>query len=565
MFRRLMPLLILGTLIIPSLAFLLRPGVYWNMHDDMQLVRQLEMEKCLNDGQLPCRWTTDLGYGYGYPLFNFYPPFPYYVGQVVRLTGLSFISTIKITATLQFIVAALGMYLLASRLFGVLGGIISSLLYTYAPYHAVNIYVRGAMNEAWAAAFFPYIFYFSYQAINQKKLRDYLLLALSYSLLLLSHNPMALIFSPFLAVWILYWLIRLDKSNFFKLSLNLGLSLIFSILLSAYFTLPVIFESKLVQIESMFQNYYHYSVHFVSLYQLFVSNFWGDGPSVWGTADGMSFSIGYLHWIIPLICLVTTLIVYFKTKRLNILIVLLSALSVVSLFLTHARSTFIWAAIPIIQRTQFPWRFLNISTFLLSLLAGTVTCLIPLKVHSKLFILTTIVIATYSLNIKHFTPVTSGPINDSQKFSGLAWTNQITGGIYDYLPKTAGTAPKAPADTYIDAISPSNIKYELSGQKKGTDWLSFNISLPTSAQITLPVLYFPNYLVSIDNNPATPPKYETTLGRITVDLSSGSHQVYLQLHDTPVRSISNFVSLFSLLLFFYLFTQTLWKHPRSNR
>ena len=199
------------------------------------------------------------------------------------------------------------------------------------------------------------------------------------------------------------------------------------------------------------------------------------------------------------------------------------------------------------------------------MLAGTITGLVPLKAHSKIGILTLIVVATYVLNLKHFTPVTSGPVTDSQKFSGLAWTNQVTGGIYDYLPKTASTAPKAPAHEYVDEISPPNIKYQLNGQKKGTDWVFFNISLPSPAQITLPVLYFPNYLVSIDNNAATSPKYETTLGRITIDLSSGSHQVYLKLHDTPVRSISNFISLFALLIFFYLFTSTLWKHPRSNR
>ena len=69
------PVLLL-VLIIPTFSFLIKPGLYWNMHDDMQLVRQLEMDKCLKDGQIPCRWTPDLGYGYGYPLFNFYPPLP---------------------------------------------------------------------------------------------------------------------------------------------------------------------------------------------------------------------------------------------------------------------------------------------------------------------------------------------------------------------------------------------------------------------------------------------------------------------------------------------------------
>src|SRR3972149_11191211 len=59
---------------------LFTPG-YFNMHDDLQMMRQLEMEKCILDGQIPCRWVPDMGYGFGFPLFNFYPPLPYLVGQ----------------------------------------------------------------------------------------------------------------------------------------------------------------------------------------------------------------------------------------------------------------------------------------------------------------------------------------------------------------------------------------------------------------------------------------------------------------------------------------------------
>src|SRR3990172_6053422 len=67
---------------------------YFNMHDDLQMMRQLEMEKCFLDRQIPCRWVPDMGYGYGFPLFNFYPPLPYLVGQIIRLLGFQFVDTI---------------------------------------------------------------------------------------------------------------------------------------------------------------------------------------------------------------------------------------------------------------------------------------------------------------------------------------------------------------------------------------------------------------------------------------------------------------------------------------
>ncbi|MFA5894367.1 MAG: 6-pyruvoyl-tetrahydropterin synthase-related protein [Candidatus Shapirobacteria bacterium] len=563
MFTRLKPLIILLVLIIPSITFFFKPGIYWNMHDDMQLIRQLEMEKCFQDGQIPCRWTPDLGYGYGYPLFNFYPPLPYFVGEGFRVLGFSFISTVKLTAALQFIVAAFGMYILVNSIFGPISGLVAALLYNYAPYHSVNVYIRGAMNEAWAAAFFPFIFYFARQAIIKKDLRSHLFLSLSYGLLLLSHNPMALVFSPFLGIWLLYWLIssyRITK-EFFIRAFTLGLSLVFSVFISGFFTFPVLFESKMVQIESMFQNYYHFSVHFVSFYQLFLSNFWGDGPSVWGTADGMSFSVGYIHWIVALITLLLVGIKYFKTRQISWLPIILFGLSFFSIFMAHERSTPIWSLLSIIQKVQFPWRFLNISAFLLSLLAGTTISLLPQKSHYRLFALFAITLSIFIFYSHLFTPVTSGPINDDQKFSGKAWVNQVTGGIYDYLPKTAQTAAKSPASDYIDEINLTTQEYVLSGQKKGTDWLFFNISLKKPAKIILPVLYFPDFNLSIDNT-ITKINHEPSLGRITFDLTPGDHQIYLKLHDTPIRTISNILSLFSLILFSSLLFTTLWKSKK---
>ena len=61
------------------------------------------------------------------------------------------------------------MYLLAENIFGPVGGLLSSVFYTYAPYHLVNIYIRGAMNEAWASVFFPLILYFIKKLIDTGK------------------------------------------------------------------------------------------------------------------------------------------------------------------------------------------------------------------------------------------------------------------------------------------------------------------------------------------------------------------------------------------------------------
>jgi len=553
--------------IIPAFIFLLRPGIYWNMHDDMQLIRQLEIEKCLYDGQIPCRWTPDLGYGYGYPLFNFYPSFPYIIGQVFRFVGLSFIATVRYTAILQIILSAYFMYLLASSLFGPVGGLISGLFYTYAPYHALDIYVRGAMDEAWASVFFPLILYFSKKLIETNRLRYFIGLSVSFACLLLTHNPMVLIFTPVVVVWSIYWIITLKHKSIrilLRVLLRLFLSALLSLGLASFFTLPVLFETNLVQIDSMFTNYYTYSIHFISVFQLFISNYWGDGPSVWGPNDGISFAIGYLHWIIPVFILIYLTVKYFRKRGLSnidLSVLVLILIAFISAFMSHERSTFIWKIFPIIQKIQFPWRFLNLTSFLFSLAIGYLSLILFQKKtinHLNNFILVFIISLLIIINIKHYTPITFGPITDQQKFSGQAWINQVTGGIYDYLPKTAKIAPIRPAHDYIDQIIPDNTKYILSGQKRGTDWQFFNLDLEKPADIYLSVIAFPKFQV-YDNQQIIRFQIEPVNGRIFLNLNAGYHQIYLKLQNTPIRIISNYISLFSFAVIIYLILPKKWK------
>ena len=116
-------LLIFLVLIFGVLASrdLFRSG-YFIMHDDLQMMRQLEMEKCFLDGQIPCRWVPDMGYGFGYPLFNFYPPFPYMLGEIFRVLGFAFTTTIRLTFALSIIASGIIMFLLV---------LLVSLMYQY--------------------------------------------------------------------------------------------------------------------------------------------------------------------------------------------------------------------------------------------------------------------------------------------------------------------------------------------------------------------------------------------------------------------------------------------------
>ena len=540
------------------------------MHDDMQMIRQLEMEKCFKDGQIPCRWTPDLAYGYGLPLFNYYPPLPYIIGQVFRILGISFVNTIKYTAILQILFSAYFMYLLATNIFGPFGGLISGLFYTYAPYHALNIFVRGAMNEAWAAVFFPLILLTTKKFIDTSKLKYLIGFSVAFSLLLLSHNPMVLIFTPFLAVWIIFLIISSTSNQANSVVIKLTKLFIFSLFsigLSAFFTIPALLETNLVQIEKMFSEYYSYFNHFANLFQIFISSFWGNGSSIWGQNDGMSFSIGYLHWIIPIIILSLLVIKFIRYRQatiLELLVILIIFMGFGSLFMTHERSTFIWKIFPFIQKIQFPWRFLNITTVFFSLSVGYLPKILNSKTKSPFiyrYLIISIIPILLILNLKYFTPLTFGPLTDGQKFSGQAWVNQISGGINDYLPRQVNIPIIQQATNFIDEITPFDTDYILSGMKKGTDWQLFNITLSKPATIFLPSYIFPNFQLFINRNPSF--QFETDIhGRIAFNLDSGQHQIFIKLKNTPVRSLANIISFISLFFILPILIFYSWKKQR---
>ncbi len=528
---------------------------YFNMHDDLQMMRQLEMEKCFLSLQIPCRWVPDMGYGFGFPLFNFYPPLPYLVGEIVRLVGFSFVDTVKIVAVLAFVLSGVGMYFLAKTFFTnsvklrghelPLGAIVSAVFYMWAPYHSVDIYVRGAMNEAWALVWFPLTFLFSYKLIVEKNTKKYIILtSLAWAGLLLSHNLMAMIFAPLFGVWTLFWVIR--KKAWRRIP-HLALSGIFTICLTAFFTLPVVIEQKFTHADSLIQGYYEFNVHFASIRQILISRFWGYGPSVWGAADDrMSFQIGHIHWILSLVILAIIGYRFLKKRKLDDITLMLLILFFggwFAAFMMHERSTFLWQLVPTLRYVQFPWRFLTLVIFCFSFLAGSITLFLPKKIGNLIIWL--LVGGLIAFNWNFFLPERGhlGALTDNQKFSGVAWDLQRTAGIYDYLPNTAKTAPKAPRKELVEiltgAASVTNV-YEK------TNFASFDINVSQIAEIRLGIFKFPEWKVFVDGKEVETKVPETEeWGRMHVDVPVGEHKVEVKLYDTPIRTIGNVVSFMS--------------------
>ncbi|OGE43692.1 hypothetical protein A3B45_03320 [Candidatus Daviesbacteria bacterium RIFCSPLOWO2_01_FULL_39_12] len=509
------------------------PG-YFSHHDDLQVMRIFEMRKCFEDLQIPCRWVSDMGYGNGYPLFNYYNPFIYYVGGL-----LSFIFGFILSAKILFFMAALSggisMYYLGKEIFGKEAGFVAAILYQFVPYKALDLYVRGALAESFAISIVPLCFLFAYKLIREFKVRYFIILTISLAILLTSHNIMTIFFIPTLILFCAFW-IYIEKS---KLFIPLILSLALGFGLSAFFTIPSFFEKDLVQIENLTRLDLDFRAHFVSLNQLFFDRSWGYGASSPGSDDTISFQIGWPHWWI-VIASIISMAIYFKERSSKYALLILLVF-IVAIFMTHIRSAFIWEKFTLLRFVQFPWRFLSVAVFSASLLGGFLvsSTSVKYKKYSMILIVTLAVV----LNSNFFKPDQFYPnLSDQQKLSGQFWEQQQKAAILDYLPQTALKPQEAAPSMPIITFGQANIK----DFKIRSNRFEFNIDVVEEAKIEVPIFDFPDWQVLA--NDKVIPHTQGTIGRIAFSLDRGEYLVEGQFENTLIRTLSNWVTIISFLL-----------------
>ncbi len=523
------------------------------MQDDLQAFRVQQMVKCLKDFQIPCRWIPDMGYQYGYPQFNFYPPSVFYIGGLLNLIGIQVIDAVKILFILGFILSALTMFLFLKDLLGKWPAFVGAMLYSIVPYKATEVYVRGSLSEFWAFVFFPLIFWSSLQLVKTGKIKYIAWLAFSVGLLLLTHNLMSFIFLPIFGVWVitlaLVWRKWQELPKIIIASL-LGLGV------AAFFTIPVIFENKYAHIETLTSGYFDYRQHFVDLKQLFLSNHFGYGSSYLGPNDDLSLSTGIVQWILGFLAVILVLFNFKKDKKIT-LITLILAISVLGvLFLMHQKSSFIWEKLPGLNLLQFPWRFLSDSTFLLSILDAI--AIYKINSFSKNLAIGVGVISIVTLFILHgffFQPKSWLNISDQDKFSGESWEKQLTISIFDYLPIYAKFPPNKKAPEQPETLEG---KVEFINYQKYSDSQTGEIKVEKNSTLRLPLFDFPGMEVTVDGEKVAHwhddcREQEYCLGLITFMVNEGSHKIKAALKDTPVRLLSNIISIISISIVGILF------------
>ena len=108
------------------------------------LFRLHQLVAALGDGVFPVRWMPDGAFGLGYPFFNYYAALPYYLAALLHALGASYVLSLKLTVVAGAIAASGGMFGWMRAITGRRSAaLLAAGAYTFAPYHLVNVYLRG--------------------------------------------------------------------------------------------------------------------------------------------------------------------------------------------------------------------------------------------------------------------------------------------------------------------------------------------------------------------------------------------------------------------------------------
>ena len=538
------------------------------------LQRTHQLAANLRAGVFPVRWMPDAAYGLGYPFFSYYAALPYYLAGTLALLGVDILTALKMTQTLGFALAALAMY-------GWMRGMtknhwaawLAAVAYTFAPFHLVNVYVRGdSLSEFYAFIFYPLILWALDEvgkSASGKFTSSQAAAALAYAGLLLTHNLSAAIFSPFILLYLVILARQTPdighRASDILTALGLGL------LLAAWFWLPAVVELGYVQLGPSTQNYFHYSRHFrdTDLIQsnlLFDYSISPDGstPFAMGLAQATFAAIGAAGVIWR---------GFQKKLKARQSFVFLGLL--ISTVMITPLSKPLWDHLPVLPIVQFPWRFLSVQAlFAAAATAGLASFDVSrLTFHALRFtfiILIALLLSGSVLLSLHPSRLLIGPANVTTERLQLyeLFTQNIGSTIrYEWLPKSVGQRPFT-SDALIEPDAPPRA-IPLHGASLAATQVEreptrrvWRIS-GEGGEVAFPLFYWPGWKARVDGDRAEVWPVEDS-GYLALEAPPGKHTVTLWLGRTPVRAIAEMVSLVTAVALLILIGKhTNWRICRS--
>ncbi len=513
----------------------------------------------LQQGVLFSRWSPDLVFGYGYPLFNFYPPLTAYVLTLTYwLSGQNALIGWNVAFGLALVLTSLGMFGLGRRLFGNMGGIVATAAYTLSPYVIYQTFERSSLSNAWALACLPYAVWAMVELVTRPGVRRGAWVAIVVAAVFLLHTSTSVLMIGPLAAAGLAIAFGVNRRFALRRFWPVGLAILLGLALSAFVWLPALSEIQFTRYQDAARGA---ELIFANLLQ------WPQ-PVIDRMANpDLPMSVGILQLVLGLTGSGAAIVVWITQRRSSRpeafagLIALSGLMALSGLFFATAASSWLWKNWSLLSVFQFPVRWLDLPAFWLALPCGWMAQRLIARSGWRIVLGTVGLIVLVANALPYLYPLrweTALPVQPT--LDDQTRQAQIQYGMYgltswgEYAPATVKALPAAvpfpgadlgatldqklkradlPADAVLSAVGgPTNARVQL------------NLTQPRT--LTFYTFYFPGWMAELDNRSIAIGPDEA--GLIKVNVPPGQHTLSIYFGETPVRLISDLASISAAVL-----------------
>ena len=448
-------------------------------------------------------------FGYGNGLF--YPDLFLYIPGFLHSKGITLINSCKIFIFLINFLSVFSMYLCIKKITkDKKDGLLGAFLYGLSLYRFIDMYERGALGETLAFIFVPLVILGMYK-IFYDNYNEGFYLTIGLTGLLFSHVITAYMTIFLIIVITIFNVKKLKEKQIIK---TLAICLLFSIMITAFFWLPMI--------EQLFSDKFNIASN-VAIYENivpFIALFMDFQPIIFDI--WLPPGIGLIYYLYIIIYIKN-----YKKNKNNTFLNHIYAIGIITIIISFSK--FIWK-IPIFYKVfkiiQFPWRCYSIATCLL--IVGTVILIktIKNKIIVKIGIIYTIIIFLTNCALMYINIYINNNMHDDSIMFG------------EYLPIEL-------KDNYEDIVknyTNKNIRYNYENEKLIIDIKKYQ------EKIEVPLIYYKGYTVKDENNI----EYKVSKndkGLVEVRIPSDIKKITVYYEGTKISKIGKYITILGITAF----------------
>ena len=521
----------------------------------LDLERAEALHRAIVGGAWLPRWLPALYGGYGSPIFNYYSPLAYFVGEALRLAGAGPLWAPKLVLALSLLVGALGARAVARRLFGEAAGAAAFGLWPLAPYLLLDVYVRSATGEIAGLALLP-VALASVLALGERATAGAVArAALAVALLVLAHNVVALLAVPVLAV--------VAAGTGDRRARLRGLAAIAGgLALSALFWLPALAERDLVWAEeSLTGGAFDYRANFLPAGALWPWRAQMQFPGHYGEPFGFRFGFAFGLGLAALPWLARRLP---ESRRRAALAV--AGAFVLALLLATSASLPVWRLFPLLRFVQFPYRLLGPASLagvlLLSaavaasrgrarvVIGAALLVLVGIDAGRELRLARYGLVDRQTLDLRIFERGEIGRAELDPRLVdpfdfvcfALDRRSDFSGTVgEDFLPRTVARrpAPMSGSGCILPGVEPGALS--VVAERCGSGRIAAELEVRAATTLLVHQFAFPGWRATVDGR-ARAIAPEPVGGRIAIEMRPGDRRLELVFGDTPERRAAELAS-----------------------